>query len=450
MVRKPRGHERAMHWHYLKRGEKHGPISEAEVAELIERGEIGPNDLVWHPGLSQWIKASDAVGLFVPPPLPAEKPEPRQAELEAPFSSPASAPRASDLSPQTIRPKESVPVVDAFGFDSLLWIKRHWRGDLPLGVSYWLNGLIVYIGLYATAFAIAGAISQIKSPYTGAAYLITFWLVAFALQIWLWVGIWRSANRHIERTGRRFWASLAKVMVALGVLSAPGRFLLESYGWQAIVDSLKHASQIKEFSKYEIRPLRDGSEIEISGGLGIGIADAFEKTLAAHPNARVIHLNSSGGLRDEARKIRDLISAKGLITYTSTECISACTLTFMGGSERFMRDGAKLGFHQPQIPVLRGQDLQEAIRDEEDYLVSIGVSRDFAHKALSTPPSDIWLPAPFELLQAHVITGITQGDEFGLSGIKGWKDQKKIESELLSLPLYQMLKTREPVLTLRS
>ena len=36
--------------------------------------------------------------------------------------------------------------------------------------------------------------------------------------VWQLVGIWRSADRHPDRGGRRFWAGVAKVMVFIAVL----------------------------------------------------------------------------------------------------------------------------------------------------------------------------------------------------------------------------------------
>jgi hypothetical protein len=43
-----------MNWHYAKDGEKKGPISEEELKQLFESGQISSNDLVWKEGMSEW------------------------------------------------------------------------------------------------------------------------------------------------------------------------------------------------------------------------------------------------------------------------------------------------------------------------------------------------------------------------------------------------------------
>jgi hypothetical protein len=59
-----------------------------------------------------------------------------------------------------------------------------------------------------------------------------------------------------------------------------------------------------------------------------GLANDLRRSLDAHPTVKLIHLNSDGGRPaarieqagvGEARRIRDLIEARGLSTYTATD-----------------------------------------------------------------------------------------------------------------------------------
>jgi len=68
-------------WHYTKGGERHGPITAADLKHLTKTGQLSPDDLVWREDTKDWKKAGSIKGLFPspvvqpqttlsPPPLP--------------------------------------------------------------------------------------------------------------------------------------------------------------------------------------------------------------------------------------------------------------------------------------------------------------------------------------------------------------------------------------------
>ena len=61
-------------WFYGKGGQKLGPVSDEELRNLVSRGTLGPNDLVWKEGMADWQKASTVPGLVFPP--DATRPDP--------------------------------------------------------------------------------------------------------------------------------------------------------------------------------------------------------------------------------------------------------------------------------------------------------------------------------------------------------------------------------------
>ncbi len=101
----------------------------------------------------------------------------------------------------------------------------------------------------------------------------------------------------------------------------------------------------KDTPPYALRLLRQGTEVKLSGGMPAGTANALETMLDAAPQIKVVHLNSIGGFIGEGEKIRDLIEQRGLTTYTSTQCASACTIAYLGGTSRYLAPRAKLGLH---------------------------------------------------------------------------------------------------------
>ncbi|AJX34293.1 hypothetical protein [Burkholderia oklahomensis] len=117
------------------------------------------------------------------------------------------------------------------GFGPLRWIVRHWRGDYSLAVSFWLNQAPIYAlrmicseVLLNRAFS---ALDQAQAPGDNEAIahaLASIPVAVFAdaalslLNIWWIVGVWRAAARHIDRTGRRFWARAAQVVMVLAAM----------------------------------------------------------------------------------------------------------------------------------------------------------------------------------------------------------------------------------------
>lgn len=68
----------ANEWHYAQGGKQFGPVASAELRSLASSGVLRPTDLVWKPGMEQWVQAVRLRGLFPaathpadPPPVPS-------------------------------------------------------------------------------------------------------------------------------------------------------------------------------------------------------------------------------------------------------------------------------------------------------------------------------------------------------------------------------------------
>lgn len=44
-----------MDWYYAQDGKQLGPVSDAEFSQLAQSGVIGPETLVWHGGMAEWL-----------------------------------------------------------------------------------------------------------------------------------------------------------------------------------------------------------------------------------------------------------------------------------------------------------------------------------------------------------------------------------------------------------
>src|SRR5262245_16889384 len=51
-------------WYYLSGGKQLGPVTSAQLRELVGAGRLQPTDMIWKDGLPQWIPANSVRGLF--------------------------------------------------------------------------------------------------------------------------------------------------------------------------------------------------------------------------------------------------------------------------------------------------------------------------------------------------------------------------------------------------
>lgn len=318
------------------------------------------------------------------------------------------------------------------------FLVKHWRGDYSLGFSYWVIGslLTVIVVAITTAIGSSNGLRELGPRASGTA-ILAFYGCVVTLTLWQLVGIWRSADKHSQRGGKAFWAGLAKVMVVLGLLRAAGDFTTQ--GIPIISEGAKLFVGIDNTPPHQIRLLRDGTELELAGGMPFGTADAVKKFLDAAPTVQIIHLNSQGGRINEAYQLYKTIKERNLSTYTSADCVSACSLAFLAGQERYLGESGRLGFHSTSIGELSGEVAKDLNYDVRQTLQTHGVPNSFIDRALSTSPKDMWYPSKDELLEARVINSVVDSRYFGLSGVTQWRDAHKIESRLLAIPIYSSL-----------
>lgn len=318
------------------------------------------------------------------------------------------------------------------------FIGKHWRGELSLPVSYWLIGFLGNI----VVLVIVGATDLFFREYTPVAGLIfttTYWLSVLSVILWQIVGVWRSSNNHVDRGGRQFWAIAAKVMMVFAII--------QSYALLTnnVIPQVKEAAHIalgdKRIGKASFRIVNAGQEIELVGGIKFGTTERLAEVLSAAPSIRVIHLNSHGGRIGEAVKLRNLIRQYGLWTVTTGKCESACTISFLGGKQRFLHpQSGQLGFHAATLAGVSQRDAISANSEIVSDLVKFGVSRNFAEKTVKTKQNDMWYPTHKELFEANYITALSSG-QFALTGFGGKPTSQDIVNWLNKIPIYQAIRS---------
>ena len=287
------------------------------------------------------------------------------------------------------------------------YILRHWRGDLSLGLSYWVNLLLGSLLVFIMANMLAAKAVEVSLKLVATLTLVLLGS-AIVVSVWQLVGVWRSAAKHVSRGGRGLWSTLARVMVVLGALKGLG-MVFKTYVPQA-TEMLNIIAGDKKMPPYTVRILPGGMEMEFRGGLRAGSANEFERILNAAPQVKVLHINSTGGRVSEARKMMAVVRAREMTTYTSERCLSAATLVLMAGKERVVGPGAKIGFHAGR---LSGATVGQKHRLDvlvTDIMRSAGASEEFIQRVLATSAEQMWYPTFEEMLNARIVTTRSLGE----------------------------------------
>ncbi|QPF85386.1 RDD family protein [Bradyrhizobium genosp. L] len=284
------------------------------------------------------------------------------------------------------------------------YVVRHWRGELPLPLSFWVNDIVLGVA-FSIPLALLISLAAQRSgeqPLLWLVVLSMVWLLIALLRVWQAVGIWRAASRY-DANGLTFWGGAAK-------LATVGMLLYFAYSF--VVAAIPQLAGIYEIvagdalvGPHQFRVLANGRTLEFSGGITFGVAKEMENFLGAMGNIRTVRLNSTGGRMLEAQKMADLIKARELTTYVAQDCLSACTVVFLGGKDRVLLKGrGRLGFHQVRFAGMTSASRSLAMSSEIARLERFGLSHAFAERAMSALPSSMWYPDQDELLREKVAT----------------------------------------------
>jgi hypothetical protein len=89
------------------------------------------------------------------------------------------------------------------------YVYRHWRGELSLPVSYWLNGCLLSVTLNALGRVTVESSAWQLQVFGASLALLGIPIIA----VWQLIGIYRSANGKLG-----IWSKLAKGSVVFGWL----------------------------------------------------------------------------------------------------------------------------------------------------------------------------------------------------------------------------------------
>lgn len=287
------------------------------------------------------------------------------------------------------------------------YFARHWRGELSLPKSYWVNGIVFGFIVGAAVASLGYGVNSRgeAQPVVWLVTLIATWVIVALFTMWQAIGVWRSATNY-KASGKHFWGGLAKTVTVLGVVNLAFNCLF--VGTAQLAGIYEIIDGDARVGPHQFKVLANGQMLEFSGGITFGVANELNGFLQAMANVRSVRLNSLGGRILEAQRMSDLIRAKGLTTFVAQDCMSACTIVFLGGKERVVLSAARIGFHQPAFRGMTAASRRAAISTEMARLQRFGLSKAFAEKANTATPSGMWFPDKDELVREKVVTRVMQ------------------------------------------
>jgi hypothetical protein len=94
-------------------------------------------------------------------------------------------------------------------------ITQLWRGEIKLWKTFWLFGVGGGLALGLPIFSAMLALTDVPPDDTASIFLAALGFLLVYLT-WVFVGIWRAANKY---QGEKAWVLLAKVAVVAGAFN---------------------------------------------------------------------------------------------------------------------------------------------------------------------------------------------------------------------------------------
>lgn len=282
------------------------------------------------------------------------------------------------------------------------FFRRHYNGDYSLARSYWVNTFLVSAFAPVMALLLLPFIGDNTQARYGAMAFLFVTTLGVVLWCWAVAGTWASANKHVGRGGKSGWATAAKAIIVFGAL----RTLVDLAALLPTIKEMSHVAtgaQLGPETTLMVSP--NGRSILLSGGINDGNAEQLDAALEAAPAVTTVVLDSGGGWIREGELLAEVIRKRGLSTYVSGYCASACTIPFLAGKERIVAPAGQIGFHAGRNV---GSMATKPNPEENAQLRAIyrraGLPDSFVAQVVETPHDGMWHPSHDELLSAGVLT----------------------------------------------
>ena len=294
----------------------------------------------------------------------------------------------------------------------MTYFARHWRGELPLWLAFWVNGVILWL---LRDFVDAGwsPIRWITSQDMDRLVVAPLYAVLyFALTLWSLHGIGRAL---VVARARRTPGIGHMVMRMLTLYQRVSMWMFLFVSVLVIWNTITPVRIGDTEYVYTLDRPWYGA-IRVKGPITFGMPGDLRAAIEADPDIHTLIFNSPGGMYDEALLIRDLVIANKLNVEVEHQCNSACTLVLVAASKGVLQEGANVGFHRISLgdqatTFLNSLVFAKWLVDDTNLLKEHGVPTPFVRRAHNTPFDELWLPSVRELVDAGYV------DEVNVEGV---------------------------------
>ncbi|MGE0241989.1 MAG: GYF domain-containing protein [Parvibaculaceae bacterium] len=384
-------------WFLHAGGNQSGPLTTEALEAALAGGTVKPSDWIWRDGFKEWMQIE-------------------HVDLAKPEAAPAAPARAAAA--------ETAALPD------------RWRRWFALSIGYWIAGLVIAALFAASSLALLN-LEFADHPRLTSAGVITLWLMLLAAMLWLSIGVLRSVDQQAKIHPNRYWSGAAKVMTAIAGLAVLAVFVQR--GVPEIRDSADVITETM-MPRYQLRLLRDNTELELVGPMDFGVADTIAASLADNPAVVTLHVNSPGGRLSEADRLADTVLKKNLNTYVSTFCLGDCATVFAAGRNRWLSRSAVLALHQPAA---EASDLEAETAKTKAFLEGRGIAVKFIDRGLASRRDAAWRPTHAELFNAGFATSYATDAEVATAGIP-MREIEDAQKALDEIALYRVLREKHP------
>lgn len=279
------------------------------------------------------------------------------------------------------------------------YLSAHWSGEIPLAAAVIVSGLIIWAAVQLLSF-LGNQFPITAYPHLAAGlWLVEIFILSLGA-IWWGCGVQRSAMRHMDHGG----STLVAIVAALTGLAA--FFWVGAFWWL----SARHfapevwATLTGSTPPAAIELDARRGQLIVQGDLEFGSTYALSQAIKAHPDIRIVHLESRGGRVKEGLAMGKLIRDHNLETLATGECSSACVTAFAGGTRRMITAKARLGLHSAGGAGASAQSIAEANAQSDRFIAGRGVDWRILEKGAAVSNETIWFPQSHVLLASGLAT----------------------------------------------
>jgi hypothetical protein len=312
---------------------------------------------------------------------------------------------------------EAAPMVAPPSEPRGTYIGQHWRGELSLPQSYWLNGVLLSLPFRAY-FGVVDAVfkgDHIEDPLLPIWWIVIPFLLMQPIMVWQGVGVWRSAGRRIL-DGQPGWAWAARLVVlGNGIVLM---VLLATYA--ELTYSLLTIYK-QEQAGYTL--VAKKNYVRFSGLITPANADKIIEYLDKASTQRLVIGLSGGGVVYPALRVAKVVHERKLTVVVVAECDSMCAAVLAAGAKRFIFPTAAIRLHSPTWAGTNDRTPGESA-DLEDWYRQMGIAQELIAKmSAHAGPHDMYEPTLLELSTSGLVTDVYDKDSNLFVPIAAWCSQ---------------------------